>query len=200
MTTAILKPTLPATMAQESLIAEYKSSQTPASLLTKIRNHSYREVLLSEHPRIGELSDRSQGWNTFVLGYISAAIVRYLDFVGRRNTMDDEQVAETAMLLLETYPYLKMDEIEYFFHLCKTSHFGHLYDLNGATLLEWMQQYLKERNLEQGRIYQEQEKAAREAEERRRAEIEASMTEEERAETARKIEEIQNRLAAKFKV
>lgn len=109
---------------------------------------------------------RSKGNSAFVLSYISAAIVSYLDFIGRRQTMDDQQVAETAELILTEHAALKFDDIALFIRLCKLSRFGKLYDINGAVLLQWLQTYRQERTQADYRLYEQREKARKEAEQR----------------------------------
>jgi len=110
---------------------------------------------------------RSKGNNAFVLSYISAAIVSYLDFIGRRQTMDDQQVAETAELILQEYAALKFADIALFIRFCKLSRFGKLYDINGAVLLQWLQTYCQERTQAGYRLYEQREKQRRDEEARR---------------------------------
>jgi len=130
----------------------------------------------------------------FTLSYISAALTNYLDFVGRRQTMDDEQVAETAELILEEYGSLKFDDIALFFRNCKLSRYGKLYDLNGAALLDWLHTYRHERNAAEWRLYEQREKERMAEEERRQQAEWEAMSDEERAEQARKIAEIQEHI------
>lgn len=140
--------------------------RTPSSILISIRCRDYEDVLTSNHPTIAEMVQRSKGNNAFVLSYVSAAIVSYLDFIGRRQTMDDQQVAETAEIILQEYAALKFDDIALFIRLCKLSRFGKLYDINGAVLLQWLQTYCQERTQADYRLYEQREKARKEAEQR----------------------------------
>lgn len=135
----------------------------------------------------------------FTLAYISVAISKYLDFIGRRNTMDDHQVAETATLILDEYPDLKMDDIALFFRQCRLSRFGKLYDLNGAVLLDWLHTFLVERNRAYCLKCEADEKAAREADERRWEEERARMTDEEKAEQDKKVDDIIRRIEKQLK-
>lgn len=158
-----LRPTQP----KESLIAEYRNLRTPSSILSSIRCCDYEDVLTSNHPTLAEMVQRSKGNSAFVLSYISAAIVSYLDFIGRRQTMDDQQVAETAELILTEHAALKFDDIALFIRLCKLSRFGKLYDINGAVLLQWLQTYCQERTQASYRLYEQREKQRRDEETRR---------------------------------
>lgn len=155
------------TQPKESLIAAYRNLRTPSSILSSIRCRDYEDVLTSNHPTLAEIVQRSKGNNAFVLSYVSAAIVSYLDFIGRRQTMDDQQVAETAGLILSEYATLKFDDIALFIRLCKLSHFGKLYDINGAVLLQWLQAYCQERIQADYRLYEQREKQRRDEEARR---------------------------------
>lgn len=134
--------------------------------MISIHCRDYEDVLTSNHPTIAEMVQRSKGNNAFVLSYVSAAIVSYLDFIGRRQTMDDQQVAETAELILQEYAALKFDDIALFIRLCKLSHFGKLYDINGAVLLQWLQTYCQERTQAGYRLYEQREKQRRDEETR----------------------------------
>ena len=158
-----LQPTQP----KESLIAEYRNLRTPSLILSSICCRNYEDVLTSNHPTLAEMVQRSKNNNAFVLSYISAAIVSYLDFIGRRQTMDDRQVAETAELILSEYATLKFDDIALFIRLCKLSHFGKLYDINGAVLLQWLLTYIQERTQAGYRLYEQREKQRRDEETRR---------------------------------
>lgn len=149
---------------------------------------SYEDVLKSDHLTIGEMSKRSENNRKFMLSYISTAIISYLNFIGRRNTMDDVQVADTAELILTEYPRLKLDDIALFIRKCKLSHFGKLYDLNGAVLLDWLNMYINERKQALHALYE------REEEERRKRQPAREYTEEERVENIRNAEEMARRV------
>lgn len=168
--------------------------------MTNIRCKTFDEVLTSNHPTIGELASRSQQWTMFTLAYVSGAITNYLDFVGRRNTMNDEQAAETATLILDEYPTLKMDDIALFFRQCKLARYGKLYDLNGATLLDWLNIYRQERGAAEYKLYEKQRKAQEAAEEAKRQAEWDALTPEQQAEQKRQIDEIVERMTNKRKI
>jgi len=134
-------------------------------------------------------------WRMFTLAYISAAITKYLDFIGRRNTMNDSQVAETAQLILEEYQRLKFDDIEFFFRNCRLSKYGKLYDINGQVLLDWLHEYDMQR-------WAAEERKARhdkEEEERRRIAEWEALPQEEKDRQLREIQEIQDRITKRLK-
>lgn len=196
-TLAKQQPLLP-TLPKQSLIVAYSNLATPTSILSNIACRTYDDVLTSNHATIGELAEQSDQWRLFTLAYISVAISKYLDFIGRRNTMDDHQVAETATLILDEYPDLKMDDIALFFRQCRLSRFGKLYDLNGAVLLDWLQEYRRQRTAAHWQLLDRQEQERKQAEERQRQAEWEAMTEEQRAEHQRQIEAIQERIRQKL--
>lgn len=156
-------------------------------------------MLTSNHATLGELAELSDQWRLFTISYISVALTNYLDFVGRRNTMNDQQVGESARLILEEYKQLKIDDIALFFRQCKLSHFGKLYDLNGSVLLDWLNQYLKERTTAYWQLQDRLEREQREEQERKeKAEWEA-LTPEQQAQRQREIEQIQERIANRLR-
>ena len=166
--------------------------------MSSIRCRDYEDVLTSNHPTLAEMVQRSKGNNAFVLSYVSAAIVSYLDFIGRRQTMDDQQVAETAELILSEYATLKFDDIALFIRLCKLSHFGKLYDINGAVLLQWLQAYCQERTQADYRLYEQREKARKEAEQRQWDEEWQAMSHAEQEQYSRQFSAIANSIAKKI--
>lgn len=186
------------TQSKENLIAAYRNLRTPSSILISIRCRDYEDVLTSNHPTIAEMVQRSKGNNAFVLSYISAAIVSYLDFIGRRQTMDDQQVAETAELILQEYAVLKFDDIALFIRLCKLSHFGKLYDINGAVLLQWLQTYCQERTQAGYRLYEQREKARKEAEQRQWEEEWQAMPPAEQEQYSRQLTALTESIAKKL--
>jgi len=151
--------------------------------------------LYSNHPALGAVAAMGDNWRMFTLAYISAAITKYLDFIGRRNTMNDSQVAETAQLILEEYQRLKFDDIEFFFRNCRLSKYGKLYDINGQVLLDWLHEYDMQR-------WAAEERKARhdkEEEERRRIAEWEALPQEEKDRQLREIQEIQDRITKRLK-
>lgn len=134
----------------------------------------------------------------FTIAYISTALTSYLDFVGRRQTMDDRQVADTATLIFDEYPKLKMDDIALFFRFCKISKFGKLYDLNGAVLLDWMRQYSIDRSVAEYKLHERLKEEAKAAEEERRRKEWEALTPEQQAAQNREIAAIQQRIYQKL--
>lgn len=112
--------------------------------------------------------------------------------------MDDQQVAETASLIYSEYSGLKFDDIALFIRQCKLSHFGKLYDINGAVLLQWLQVYLQERRQAQAQFVEQQEKAKAKEQERLWQEEWNNMTDDEREEYNNRFNSIIDGLQKKF--
>lgn len=102
----------------------------------------------------------------YALTYISAAIVNYLDFVNRKELMSTQQIAETAMLILDSpeFSQLKLDDFVLFIRKAKMGDFGNLYTLNGTTIIEWLRQYRGERGWELHKLDEQEEEERRERE------------------------------------
>ena len=109
--------------------------------------------------------------------------------------MDDGQVAETAELILSEYPALKFDDIALFVRLCKLSHFGKLYDLNGAVLLQWLQTYKQERTQAGYTLYERRQREQAEEQARQEREEWESMPPEEQQAMQNRVNEIVGSIA-----
>ena len=107
------------------------------------------------------LAAQSDNWQAFTCALITTAITDYLDFINRRNTLNDRQVAQIAELILEQYPWLKTDDIILFFRQCNVAAFGHLYDVSGNVFLEWMQEYIRQRQAATDDLIEQQRKEER---------------------------------------
>lgn len=112
--------------------------------------------------------------------------------------MNDQQVAETASLIFSEYPRLKFDDIALFIRQCKLSHFGKLYDINGAVLLQWLQVYMQERRQAQSQFIEQKERERVKEQERLWQEEWNSMTDDERNEYNNRFTSIINKLQKKF--
>ena len=102
-------------------------------------------------------------WKFYLCNIIANCIMDYLEFINRRNTMNAEQVKQTAMLIYEEYPLLTVPDLVLFNRLCKKGHFGELRDLNGTVLILWLKKYFEERKSELNEFYYQQEVFSRKA-------------------------------------
>jgi len=88
-------------------------------------------------PQLNTLA-RTEGTKT-VEAFIASQIENFLRFVNPKIGMTDEQVIETAELLLSNWPYLRPTELRIFFGNCKMGKYGKIYDrVDGQMLFEWL--------------------------------------------------------------
>lgn len=132
--------------------------------------------------------------------YISAAIANFLNFKNRRKNMNDMQIAETATLILEEFPYLKMTDIKLFIRRLKCNEYGEVYDLDGQSFIGWLKKYVEDKRIAQYRIYQ-QRKQEQKAKEEKEAEEYYNSPEgkAEQEQTAKLLSDIYKRFEAKKK-
>lgn len=106
--------------------------------------NDYPAVLESSLPTIGSIK-RQFGFD-FTQAYIEGWIVNLREFINVGKKMNDVQTQETAMLIIETYPSLKISDINLIFKRAKLGKFGSMYDrLDGQLVLSWFESYFNER-------------------------------------------------------
>ena len=125
----------------------------------------YSDIRQSNQPTLRDMQG-SRNLTAYALTYISAAIMNYLDFVNRKELMSENQIAETAMLILESkeFQMLKLDDFVLFVRKAKMGDFGNLYTLNGTTIIEWLREYRNMRSWNLHELDEQEENASREAE------------------------------------
>lgn len=140
---------------------------------------SFDEVCQSEFPTLFEAAEGDERDQMRTLQYICAAIVDYLNFKNRKNTMTTQQIAETAKLILDEYSFLRLNDLKLFIRRLKLNAYGEVYDLDGQVFIGWLNQYVEEKRQAQYILIKEQEK--REKAERERQEEIASKSPEAKA-------------------
>jgi hypothetical protein len=81
-----------------------------------------------------------------VEAYIEMWILNLLSFINVGKTMNDDQVHQTAMMIVEEYPSLNLSDINLVFKMAKLGKMGPFYDrLDGQVILSWFQKYYQER-------------------------------------------------------
>jgi len=106
--------------------------------------NDYPAVLESSLPTIGSIN-RQFGFD-FTQAYIEGWIVNLREFINVGKKMSDQQTQETAMLIIENYPALKISDINLIFKRAKLGKFGSMYDrLDGQLVLSWFEAYFNER-------------------------------------------------------
>lgn len=69
-----------------------------------------------------------------------------VDFFNASNTMNDSQVAITTDLIIEEYPYFKIDDLKLAFRNAMKGRYGEIYNrLDGSVIMGWLNQYNCER-------------------------------------------------------
>lgn len=69
-----------------------------------------------------------------------------VDFFNASNTMNDSQVAITTDLIIEEYPYFKIDDLKLCFRNAMKGRYGEIYNrLDGSVIMNWLKQYNQER-------------------------------------------------------
>ena len=131
-------------------------------LYDRIECRNFEDVIDGSYPTLYEASCNDDKDRMRTLLYVSAAIVSYLDFKNRRNTMNDQQVAETAMLIIEEFPYLKITDLKLFIRRLKCNAYGEVYDLDGQSFIGWLRKYVDDKRQAQCQIYRQREHEERE--------------------------------------
>lgn len=82
----------------------------------------------------------------FTEAYIAIWITNMVDYVNVGKKMGEQQILETAMLILDEYWMLTLADINLVFQRAKKGHYGELYDrLDGIVILSWFKKYFDER-------------------------------------------------------
>lgn len=144
-------------------------SSSGQQLFSAVVSKSFDDVCTSEFPTLYEAAEGSDKDKMRTLQFICAAIVDYLNFKNRKNTMTTQQVAETATLILEEYPYLRLDDLKLFVRRLKLNAYGEVFDLDGQVFLGWLNKYVEEKRTAQYRLIKQREE---EESERKRKEDE----------------------------
>ena len=157
-------------------------------------------MLVGSYPTLYEASSGDEKDRMRTLLFISSAIVSYLDFKNRRNTMNDQQIAETATLIMEEFSYLKITDIKLFIRRLKLNTYGEVYDLDGQSFIGWLRKYVEEKR-EAIYRYQKQQEQLRKEREAQEAE-EYVKTEEGKAAArmlATKVSEIEKKMNVNYR-
>ncbi|UVQ95081.1 hypothetical protein NXW23_11670 [Bacteroides caccae] len=127
---------------EESRLAALKTS--PERYCKMLRPKTIEDVFLSSEPAIGTI--------TRILGETKsrAAVVLLLadalEFFNATETMSDVQVAITVDLIMEEYPYFKMDDLKLCFKNAMKMKYGRIYNrIDGQVIMSWLREYNKER-------------------------------------------------------
>ena len=69
-----------------------------------------------------------------------------LEFFNASETISDTQVATTADLIIEEYPYMKLDDLKLCFKNAMKMKYSKIYNrIDGQVIMSWLKEYNKER-------------------------------------------------------
>lgn len=81
-----------------------------------------------------------------VIAAVQILILNLCEFFSVGKNMNNNQIKETARLLVKDYYYLKIDDLRLFFDKMKGGAYGQLYDrLDGSVILNNLREYCEER-------------------------------------------------------
>ena len=85
----------------------------------------------------------------FAQAYIETWIVNISEFVNIGKNMNENQIYETAQMIMDSYPYFTLADINLIFKKAKKGDFGQIYDrLDGQIIFSWFTKYDSLRCLE----------------------------------------------------
>lgn len=102
------------------------------------------DVFKSSEPEIGIVA-KEAGENQ-ARAIVVLLLTEVVSFFNASNTMNDSQVAITTDLIIEEYPYLKVDDLKLVFRNAMKGRYGDIYNrLDGSVIMGWLRQYNRER-------------------------------------------------------
>lgn len=78
---------------------------------------------------------------------LTIMIGNVVHFFNVGKTMDKQQVAITCNLIIEAFPYFKLEDLALCFKKAMLLEYGKLYDrIDGAVIIEWLRKYARSRD------------------------------------------------------
>lgn len=109
-----------------------------------LRPKSVDDVFASSEPALGMIA-KELGENQ-ARAVVVILLSEIVDFFNSSNTMNDSQVATTTDLIIEEYPYFKIDDLKLAFRNGMKGKYGEIYNrLDGSVIMGWLKQYNRER-------------------------------------------------------
>lgn len=128
--------------AEKNQLAVLQTS--PKQYLQDLRPRSVDDVFKSSEPAIGIVA-KEAGENQ-ARAIVVLLLTEVVSFFNASNTMNDSQVAITTDLIIEEYPYLKVDDLKLVFRNAMKGRYGDIYNrLDGSVIMGWLRQYNRER-------------------------------------------------------
>lgn len=112
--------------------------------MQELRPKSVDDVFASSEPALGMVV-RNLGEN-HARAIVVILLSEVVSFFNASNTMNDSQVAMTTDLIIEEYPYFKIDDLKLAFRNAMKGRYGEIYNrLDGSVIMQWLKQYNHER-------------------------------------------------------
>lgn len=112
--------------------------------MQELRPKSVDDVFASSEPALGMVV-RNLG-ETHARAIVVILLSEVVSFFNASNTMNDSQVAMTTDLIIEEYPYFKIDDLKLAFRNAMKGRYGEIYNrLDGSVIMQWLKQYNHER-------------------------------------------------------
>jgi hypothetical protein len=128
--------------AEKNQLAVLQTS--PQQYLQALRPKSVDDVFASSEPALGMIA-KELGENQ-ARAVVVILISEIVDFFNSSNTMNGSQVATTTDLIIEEYPYFKIDDLKLCFRNAMKGRYGEIYNrLDGSVIMNWLKQYNQER-------------------------------------------------------
>ena len=117
---------------------------SPLQYCRALQPKSIDDVFESNNPTLSAVTASSGEMATRAV--VVLLLKEALDFCNTTQTMSDMQVAVTADLIIEEYPYFKLDDLKLAFRNAMKGHYGEVYNrLDGSIILGWLKKYNLER-------------------------------------------------------
>lgn len=127
---------------EENRLVALKTS--PEQYCKMLQPKTIEDVFLSSEPAIGTIT-RKLG-ETKSRAAVVLLLADALEFFNATETMSDIQVAMTVDLIMEEYPYFKMDDLKLCFKNAMKMKYGRIYNrIDGQVIMSWFRDYNKER-------------------------------------------------------
>lgn len=116
----------------------------PKQYLQALRPKSVDDVFASSEPSLGMLV-KELGENR-ARAVVVLLLEEVVSFFNASNTMEDTQVAFTTDMIIEEYPYFKVDDMKLALRNGMKGKYGEIYNrLDGSVIMGWLRQYNRER-------------------------------------------------------
>lgn len=123
---------------EEKRLAALRAS--PEQYFKELQPRTIDDVFASFEPSLGYVLKKDGV--LVARAAVAYVIAETLDFFNVSETMNDSQVAFTTDLILEEYPYFKLDDLKLCFRNAMKLKYGNVYNrIDGQIIFRWLKQY-----------------------------------------------------------